>query len=207
MDQLLEFFLYTQGPVPYFLAFMILLMCGLGLPIPEDITLFVMGILSFYGLTEVWLSIFVCFFGVMLGDVLIYLIGRAYGTKLTKKGLFSKIIPPERLAKARELFHKRGNKVIFIARFLPGLRAPTYFSAGALHLPLKVFLFYDGLAAIVSVPILVYSTYFFGEKVDYVIRIARKVQHGIVFTIVGILILFFLKRYISNFYSKLSKRV
>lgn len=193
MDKLLEFFLYLQGPYAYLAAFLVLLACGLGVPIPEDITLFTMGILSYYGLADLWISIAVCLFGVLFGDSLIYFIGRKYGTRLTQKGIFKRLLPPDRLEKTREMFRKRGNSVIFMARFMPGLRAPTYFSAGVLHLPFRVFFLYDGLASLISVPALVSVTYIFGDQVHDVIQVARKVQHGIVFLILFVVLLIVIK--------------
>ena len=189
MDKLLEFFLYLQGPYAYLAAFLVLLGCGLGIPIPEDITLFTMGILSYYGLADLWVSIGVCLFGVLFGDSLIYFIGRRYGEALTQKGIFKKLLPPDRLAKTREMFAKKGNSVIFAARFMPGLRAPTYFSAGVLHLPFRIFFLYDGIASLISVPLLVSVTYIFGDQVHKVIQIARQVQHGIVFIIIFVILL------------------
>lgn len=195
MEALLEFLIYLQGPVTYLVAFGVLLACGLGLPIPEDITLFTMGILSYYGLADLKSSIVVCLAGVLLGDSVTYFIGRRYGVRLVKKGVFAKIFPPDRMEKTRHLFHKWGNKVILAARFMPGLRAPTYFSAGALHLPFRVFIFYDGLASLISVPLLIGVVYYFGDHVDKVIQIARKVQNGIAFLILGIVLLLVLKHY------------
>lgn len=200
MDALVEFLLYMQGPIPYAAAFLVLLACGIGLPIPEDITLFAMGIISYYGLVDIRVSIIVCFLGVILGDCMIYYIGRRYGLRLTKKkGFFHKLFPPERMEKTRALFHRLGNKVIFAARFMPGLRAPTYFSAGALEMPFKVFIFYDGLAALLSVPLLTYAAYYFGDQVDKVIQVARRVQHGIFFVILGIIAIIVIKKLFSRY--------
>lgn len=195
MEALLEFLIYLQGPVTYLVAFGVLLACGLGLPIPEDITLFTMGILSYYGLADLKTSIAICLCGVLLGDSVTYFIGRKYGVRLIKRGFFAKIFPPDRMEKTRHLFHKYGNKVILAARFMPGLRAPTYFSAGTLHLPFRVFIFYDGIASLISVPLLIGVIYYFGDHVDRVIQIARKVQNGIAFLITGIVLLLILKHY------------
>ena len=97
MDRLVEFLLYLQGPVPYFVAFAILLGCGLGVPIPEDIILFAMGLLSYYGLVDLKMSILVCFAGVMIGDGFVFMVGRLYGVKLLKKGIFAKLFHAERM--------------------------------------------------------------------------------------------------------------
>lgn len=198
LDRLFEVLLYTPPIVPYLAAFLILVACGLGLPIPEDITLFVMGYLSYNQITDFNISVVVCFVGVLLGDTVIYAVGWKYGESLTKRKFFAKLLPPERMEKTREMFHRMGNKVIFAARFMPGLRAPTYFSAGALRLPFKVFFFYDVLASLLSVPLLIGVTYYFGDKIEAAIQVAREIQHGIIFVIVGLILLFVLKHYVMK---------
>ncbi|MBI3555325.1 MAG: DedA family protein [Deltaproteobacteria bacterium] len=195
-DGLFEFLLYKPAGFPYFAAFSMLVACGLGLPIPEDITLFTMGYVAYAGIASFKGSVAVCLVGVLLGDTIIYWIGRKFGVRLAKRGIFARMLPPERMDRTREMFHRMGNKVIFAARFMPGLRAPTYFSAGTLHLPFRVFIFYDGLAALLSVPLLIGVTYFFGEQIDSAVAMARRVQNGIAFLILAIVLLLVAKHYI-----------
>ena len=190
---MIEFLLNFSGPLPYVLVFTILLACGLGLPIPEDITLFAAGLLSFYGKANVYSMIVVSMLGVLIGDSIIFLLGAKYGRVLTQKRFFRKILTPERLIYVKEKLRKQGNKVIFAARFMPGLRAPVYFSAGTLHLPYRVFIFYDGLASAISVPAIVYSVYYFGEDLEKVVGTIKKVEHGIFIVIATLILLLFLK--------------
>jgi membrane protein DedA with SNARE-associated domain len=65
MDRLIDFLLNFYGPTPYFLIFGILLACGLGLPIPEDITLFAAGLLAYYGVTDLGPTILLCMAAVL----------------------------------------------------------------------------------------------------------------------------------------------
>lgn len=195
MDRFFEFLLYMPGVFPYFAAFGILVVCGLGIPIPEDIILFTMGYLCYNGLIDFRVSVVVCLAGVMIGDSIIYFIGYKYGSRLIQSGFFARVMPAERMNRTRQLFLKLGNKVIFAARFMPGLRAPTFFSAGALHLPFKVFFFYDGMAALLSVPLFTALTYYFGEQIDHVIELARQAQYGVVGLIVALVALLVLKSY------------
>ncbi|MDD2723515.1 MAG: DedA family protein [Methylovulum sp.] len=185
MQDLLNFALTFSGIMPYVLVFVILLACGLGLPIPEDITLFVGGMLAYYGIVNVWAMVVVCMTGVLIGDSTIFLLGAKYGREITQKPFFSKILTPERLDGIKEKLHRNGNKVIFVSRFMPGLRAPTFFCAGTLHLPFDVFLFYDGLAALISVPGIVWVVYHFGHLADEVFTAISDVEHLIVFAIVA----------------------
>ena len=125
MDRLVDFLLEFSGPIPYLLVFAILLACGIGLPIPEDITLFAAGLLSYYGVSNYQIMIVVSLFGVLLGDSIIFMLEAKYGSKLTKKWFFHKVLPPERLELVKKRFHEQGNRLIFAARFMPGLRAPV----------------------------------------------------------------------------------
>src|SRR4051794_24332500 len=97
MDWLVDYLLNFHGPTTYLIIFGVLLACGLGLPIPEDITLFVAGAVSYYGLTNVWTMMFICLIGVLMGDSIIFFLGANYGRKLTKKWIFHKLLPDERL--------------------------------------------------------------------------------------------------------------
>lgn len=195
MDALVDFLLNFYGPIPYLIVFAILLACGLGVPIPEDITLIVGGLLAYYGLCNVWVMIIVCFAGVMIGDSIVFWLGAKYGRALTKKWFFRKVLPDERIDVVRAKFKKYGNKLIFAGRFLPGLRAPIFFSAGVLHLPFRVFFAFDGFAALISVPTIIGAVYYFGDHIDEVIRRIRSTQHGIIIVIVLILLLYIFKKW------------
>ncbi len=184
-----------SGPVPYLIVFFLLLACGFGMPMPEDIILFAAGMMSYYGSSDVWVMIAVSFAGVMIGDSCVFTIGSLYGHRLHKTKFVKRMLPPERMKLLRQKLHQEGNKVIFAARFMPGLRTPIFFTAGTLHLPFRVFFFYDGLAALVSVPAIVYSVFFFGSHVDRVIKIIKKIQFGVVGVIVIVVIVLILKSF------------
>lgn len=204
MQEMLSFMTGFGGLTPYFLLFGILLACGLGVPVPEDITLFVAGMLAYKEYINVWIAIIVCMAGVLIGDSTIFFLGRKYGTALTNKRFFHKFLPPDRLEIVKQKLHEKGNKVIFAARFMPGLRAPTFFSAGTLHLPFRVFLFYDGMAALISVPAIVWVVYHFGALADKVIDIIRHVEHSIIFLVVAIIAVAVIKWHFNRGKQKLT---
>jgi membrane protein DedA with SNARE-associated domain len=136
--------------------------------------------------------------GVLIGDSTIFMLGQKYGREITKKPFFSNYLSPERLEIVKQKFHEKGNKVIFAARFMPGLRAPTFFSAATLHLPFRVFFFYDGMAALISVPAIVWTVYHFGALADEVIGVIRNVEHGIIALVAAIVGIAVGKWYFKN---------
>ncbi len=66
-------------------------------------------------------------------------------------------------------------------------------SAGTLRVRPSVFITYDSLAALVSVPALVYLAFFFGEHIDHVVSWARRSEYGILVVVLLIAIWFALK--------------
>src|SRR6218665_3667513 len=72
----------------------LLLICGLGVPLPEDITLVAAGILSALGSISIGGAIAAGFFGVMAGDAFLYTVGRIYGRKAFGLPLIRTITTP-----------------------------------------------------------------------------------------------------------------
>lgn len=194
-DQLFDFLMTQSGPVPYLIVFFLLLACGFGLPMPEDVILFAGGLMAYYGAADIRIMILVSFLGVMLGDSAVFVIGARYGRRVRKFHFVQRILPPRRMKLVRRKLHEQGNKVIFAARFMPGLRTPIFFTSGTLHLPFRVFFFFDGLAALISVPTIVYVTYYFGDHFDRVIKYVKRAQFGILATIIAVILIVAIKAY------------
>ena len=169
----------------------ILLLCGLGLPIPEDISLISAGYLAHLGTVHIHAVFLVCFVAVLGGDSLAFTVGREFGTKILASRMCHRYFTPRRQRRVRAYFRSYGSKVVFVARFLPGLRFSIFLSAGMLHVRPYVFIVYDALAALLSVPFLVYSAWFFGDKIDHVIKWAKRSEYGIL-ALVGIVVLYLL---------------
>jgi membrane protein DedA with SNARE-associated domain len=157
----------------------ILLLCGLGVPIPEDISLISAGYLAHLGTVELHSVFLVCFAAVLGGDALAFTLGRSFGTKLLASRFGHRYFTPRRQRRVRAYFRTYGSKVVFIARFLPGLRFSIFLSAGMLHVRPYVFIVYDALAALISVPFLVYLAWYFGDHIDHVIKWAKRSEYGI----------------------------
>jgi membrane protein DedA with SNARE-associated domain len=136
--------------------FLVLLLCGLGLPIPEDIVLVTAGMLGQDGGQSWAHTAVLMWLGVMMGDAMTFLVGRHFGVRLLASKWALRIFPPAKQAKTKGLFARYGSTVLFIARFLPGLRAPIFCSAGAMHVPFLKFVLLDGVAALISVPVFVW---------------------------------------------------
>ncbi len=151
------FFTLIQGsPLALWALFLALILCGLGLPVPEDIILITAGMIG-QDTGQYWVKTSVLmFFGVMTGDTLIFLIGRHLGGRLLTLPWTHRMFSPTKQARIERLFERYGSMVLFVARFLPGLRAPLFASAGAMKVPYRRFALFDGIAALISVPVFVW---------------------------------------------------
>jgi membrane protein DedA with SNARE-associated domain len=169
----------TQGFIAYATVFLILLACGLGVPLPEDISLILGGFLAHKGAANLPIMMVVGFVGILAGDSLIFYFGRRLGTKVGTKpnGFFARVITPEKRAKVEGLFAIHGQKIVMIARFMPGVRAVTYFTAGSVGMPYWRFIFWDGLAALLSAPVFVFLGYYFGNELDKLISVLKESQY------------------------------
>ena len=132
--------------------FVLLFLCGLGLPLPEEVTLIGSGILLYRGEVEFLPITLVCGAAILLGDSIPYWLGRRYGMSSLRVGWVSRILPPERFALIDRRFKEHGNWVTFTCRFLPGIRIPGYFTAGTLGMPFWRFLVLDVIGVAISVP-------------------------------------------------------
>lgn len=164
MEFLIEFF----SSYGYWAVFFVLLACGFGVPIPEDITLVSGGVISGLGYTNVHWMLVVSMLGVLVGDSTMYWLGRIYGEKILNFPLIRNVATPARFATVQARFEKQGWKLLFVARFLPGLRAVVYLVSGITRkVSFTRFVAVDFMAAIISVPIWVYLGDFGAKNLDW----------------------------------------
>lgn len=69
------------------------------------------------------------YLGIVLGDIGLYGLGRLAAAVPWAK----RLIPEQRQFRTRDWLNKHVFKVVFVARFLPGVRLPTYTTCGFLH--------------------------------------------------------------------------
>ena len=128
----------------YFALVIVLILTGEGLPIPEEVPVITAGVLSAHGQLIPWLAFACCLVGALIGDVLMYWIGYHFGRSvLQSQTWWARFLKPEREAKIERMIEQHGLKVLFLARFLVGLRSPVYLSAGILRVSFRRFFLTD----------------------------------------------------------------
>jgi membrane protein DedA with SNARE-associated domain len=182
----------------YFAVFAILILCGFGLPVPEDITLVSGGVISALGNSNVHIMFLVGMLGVLIGDCTVFLAGKYFGDSILKNRWVSKFITPERYQLVQEKFEKYGRWVVFMARFMPGLRTPIFLTAGiSKKISMTRFFLTDFFASIISVPVWVYLGYYGANNFSQLLEWVHNGQI-IIISIVILVLGFFIGKYIFN---------
>lgn len=190
MFALLELFFIQFG---YAAVFFVLVLCGFGIPIPEDVTLVAGGVISGLGYTNIHIMVAVGLLGVLVGDGIMFMLGRIYGEKILRVRAVVRLMPPKRYAQVQKKFARYGNRVLFVARFLPGLRSPIFLTAGMSgRIKFWQWLMMDGFAALISVPLWVYLGNYGAENKDWLLQQVHRFQHTL-YVILFIAALFFVR--------------
>jgi membrane protein DedA with SNARE-associated domain len=200
LQRLVDLLAGNSLDIGFAFVFLVLLLCGFGLPMPEDVVLVTGGVLAWLAsdLETVSLRalvadrgllamIVVGLSGILAGDTIIFLAGRRFGHRVADFRPLRRIITPEKLELVEKKIRKRGNVVVMFARFLPGLRAPTFFTVGHARMPLWEFLLFDGAAALVSAPLWVCVGFWFGSDLEQAARVAARFSHYILAAVAVVL--------------------
>ena len=208
LDTLVAFF----GEYGYIAVFACLILCGLGVPVPEDITQVSGGVISGLALANPHIMCAIGLTGVLAGDSTMFLAGRIFGYRVQRLKFFRKVVSPQRFSQIQRKFKKHGLGLLFVARFLPGLRSPIYLVAGMSHrISYITFIVMDGLAALISVPVWIYLGYFFADNLDILMEYVHDVQKAI-FLALGLLaviiaVIYFKKKFHSKMQDEKSEEV
>jgi len=193
----IEEFLQTWS---YLGVFLVIIGTGAGLPLPEELPVVIGGALSGSGNAYWWIMLPVCIVAVIIGDSLLYFIGRYWGPSLVERPFIKKhILPPERLLKIEENFQNYGIRILLFARLTPGIRAPIFLTAGIVRLPLIRFVIADAIYAVPGVSLLFYLGFVFTEQMVSLIQNEFKHFKSILILIVVVAVAgYFLYRFLRK---------
>lgn len=158
----------------------------LGVPLPEDVLLLSAGYLASTGTLSLSTALGLGFVGALLGDALVFALGRRFGEAVFELGPVRRLVPRATLEAARKRVQARGGAACLGARFVPGMRGALFLSAGALGVSPRDWIRYDLAGAVITVPLTVGLGWAFGDRIEQVFAAARGVQGSVV---VGVLVL------------------
>ena len=151
----------------YVLVFAIAMLDAFFPLVPSETVAITAGVVAGAGDLNVFVVIVAAAGGAFVGDNISFAIGHFFG-KRTVDRFFSGEKAQKRLQWAEEQLEKRGAYIIVVARFIPGGRTATTFTAGYVQdFPWFRFMRYDALAASIWGCYTVLLGYFGGKTFEH----------------------------------------
>ena len=180
----------------------VLMISGLGLPIPEDIPLITAGYLChpdespiakanamdvdddgapdqpYRRVPQLWLMMLSGIVGVLGGDSIVFHIGRkgVHGDNMVCRHI-RKVMHSKRRERVEKHFSRHGSLTVFCGRFMPGFRSLIFAFAGMSRMSYPRFLLIDGIATFISVPLFVWLGYHFAANINGLFMRIDQIKH------------------------------
>jgi membrane protein DedA with SNARE-associated domain len=126
------------------------------------------GFVTANGFAELELMIPITLVSVLAGDLMMYWLGHKFGTRIYCWKPFSYFFTPARTDKIHNFYKRYGRATIFVGRFTPGIRSWLYVFAGISKMGVGRFILMDSLAAVISVPLLVWVGFHFDYEIKQI---------------------------------------
>jgi membrane protein DedA with SNARE-associated domain len=157
----------------YAVVFWLVLAEAIGLPMPAALVLVGAGAAAASGALSAPLALLLAILAMLLGDLLLFELGRRMGWALL--GVLCKVsVNPETcILRSAESFYKRGKLTLVIAKFIPGVNTMAAPLAGSMRMRLEQFLRFDFAGA--ALYVLAYGGIGFVSR-DFLAALTRNFQ-------------------------------
>ncbi len=145
-------------------------------PYPSDAFVLVFSFLAGRGYYDPYLVYALTVVGSIVGIMLIYHIGMKYGDGLLlliSRGFLRRVFPVRLVDRARKKFREKGDLILLLNRFIPGMRAPISFAAGMSGIRRNKFFVYSGISVLVWNAFLITVGFYVGASWDEASRFLR----------------------------------
>lgn len=167
----------------YLAVFLLLAGAGTGLPVPEEPTQLVSGLLAERGTLSFAGALVACWLGIVVGDLLWFHLARRLGPRVLERRPVRKVLTPERRAWIESHLARHGFLTVMVCRHLSGLRLPAFALAATHGIRWRRFLLADGLSALISVPLVVSAGFLGSRHLSAVHAEIRRVELGVLLAV------------------------
>lgn len=153
-------------PGSYLGIFLLMVLTGCGMPVPEEVFIVGAGVLSANGELRPEFAFAATLLGALVGDAVMYGIGYRFGHGLLHRHpKLSALVGAHREEYFERAVERHGFKVLLMARFMVGVRGPVYLAAGVVRMPFLKFMLWDLVCATLVVGLFFGLAFFFGEEI------------------------------------------
>lgn len=160
----------------------------IGLPLPSSPILLAAGALAAQDHLDPWILVAVATLASYPSDLFLYELGRRRGMSFMRLLCRISLEPDACVRQAEVAFSRRGAAVLVWAKFLPGLTLAAPPLAGIFRMPLRTFLLYDGVGALLYASAFVGLGHVFHTQLEAAARWIANLAGGGVSTIAAALL-------------------
>ena len=187
MSQFLDGILNLPPLLIYLVVFLVVFAedaIFVGFVIPGETAAVLAGVATFFGSTDLAVSILLVVAAAILGDTVGYEVGKhVFGPKVLDGKLLGK--HRGKLAKAEEFLQKRGGSAVFLGRFTAFFRAMMPALAGASGMPYRTFLVWNAAGGVIWGTLFVVLGHVAGQSYK---AVEQTVGRGLAFAVLGIVV-------------------
>lgn len=186
--------MFLSGSYLGIFAFMVLTGCGL--PLPEEVAIVYAGVQSAQGDLAWPPALAACLAGALVGDAVMYAIGRRFGHSLIRRHpRLAWLLHADRERQFEQAIARHGFKVMLLARFMVGVRGPAYLAAGVVRMPFRQFVAWDAICATTVVGAFFALAFAFGADIARLLRDAEAVFTLVVLALAAVAAFIGLRRH------------
>ncbi|HPR65158.1 MAG TPA: DedA family protein [Thermoanaerobaculia bacterium] len=166
--------------------FTLLFLGAFGPTLPEEVILVIAGYLVHQGYLEWWTILPVAFFGIVISDNLLYLIGSHFGARVLRNRFVQKVFTIRRQRWVRRLFFRYKYSLFFLGRYFYGLRPAILLFAGLTRVRWSLFFLMDLASAAINTVLWIFLGYLFAPVFHHLLNFIRTFDLTILLIIIGI---------------------
>lgn len=204
-EELLQHISYLEN-LSYLGIIFAVMAAGHLVPIPESVTLILLGYISVYAKWHLFLVIVFAYIGTILIDVLMYGISRGgsnFALKLAKK-IDERLLNRYLKAEEKHLF-----ALVLGSHFIPGWRFANPIILGITKMPWKKFLSYSLISSLIHTPIYVLLGFYLHTKIVPLISAVRYGGRAVFFTLAALVLaygIYFILNKKNNVYNRTTNK-
>ncbi len=162
-------------------------------PYPSDAFVLVFAFIAGQGHFNPYLVYVFTVVGSIGGIMILYHLGKSKGNELiqlSSRSFLGKIFPIRLIEKARQKFIQKGDIIVLLNRFLPGMRAPICFAAGIVKIDSKKVFVYSLISVLAWNLFLVMVGFYVGSTWHEASQFLRNYNIIITLILLAILVIF-----------------
>ncbi|NCD72508.1 VTT domain-containing protein [Mucilaginibacter agri] len=151
------------------MIFVITLLQSVGLPLPTYAIFIITSAVTPPTITNIGALIITGSVASLVGDYILYIAGKRYGTSILGRLCKISISPDSCVSSSGNLFDRFGSPALIIAKFIPGLSTIAPVVAGVYKMPVKLFGLFSFVAAIIYLGVAVFLGGLFRHQIGTLI--------------------------------------